>query len=250
MLYDIRYALWIYSRRYTICEKWLTSFAIAFVEAAVGRILTITTSRGGAGKTTLTRLLAVTLADHGHRIAVVDADPNRTFWRWHSEVYQGPEITCATEHEVTEIVHVLHGLSEEHGVVICDTAGFGNQTAALAAGAADLVLIPLMGDRDNVVEVLKTARQVAGYAKLRGTEIPVRVVKSRWHPTGLAERATLEDLAANKLVALVQHVSDRADFAKLTYSGDVPRTGRIRQEANEIIEELTRLKAVPALVQA
>lgn len=227
-----------------------TLHAVRVVEVSLGRILTITTSRGGAGKTTLTRLLAVTLADHGHKVVVVDADPNRTFWRWHSEVYQGPEIACVAEHEVSEIVHVLHRLSEEHGVVICDTAGFGNQTAALAAGAADLVLIPLMGDRDNVVEVLKTAKQVAGYAKLRGADIPVRVVKSRWHPTGLAERATLEDLETNKLLALNQHVSDRADFAKLTYSGDVPRIGRIRQEADEIVRELTRMNAVPTRVQA
>jgi chromosome partitioning protein len=216
----------------------------------VGRILTITTSRGGAGKTTLARLLGVTLADHGHKVAVVDADPNKSFWRWHGEVYQGPPITCVAEHEVSEIVQALHGLAEDHGVVICDTAGFGNQTAALAAGAADLVLIPLMGDRDNVVEVLKTAKQVGGYAKLRGTDIPVRVVKSRWHPAGLAERATLEDLEANKLAALAQHVSDRADFAKLTYSGEVPRTGRIRQEADEIVKELERMKAVPARAAA
>lgn len=192
----------------------------------------------------------MTLADHGHKVAVVDADPNKSFWRWHGEVYQGPPITCVAEHEVGEIVQVLHGLAEDHGVVICDTAGFGNQTAALAAGAADLVLIPLMGDRDNVVEVLKTAKQVGGYAKLRGTDVPVRVVKSRWHPAGLAERATLEDLEANKLVALAQHVSDRADFAKLTYSGEVPRTGRIRQEADEIVKELERMKAVPARVAA
>lgn len=212
----------------------------------MGRILTITTSRGGAGKTTLTRLLSVTLADHGHKVAVIDADPNKSFWRWHSEVYQGPPITCVAEHDVSEIVQVLHGVAEDHGVVICDTAGFGNQTAALAAGAADLVLIPLMGDRDNVVEVLKTAKQVGGYAKLRGADIPVRVVKSRWHPSGLAERATLEDLAANKLVPLVQHVSDRADFAKLTYSGEVPRVGRIRQEANEIVKELQYMKVIPA----
>lgn len=220
------------------------------MELAVGRILTVTTSRGGAGKTTLTRLLAVTLADHGHKVAVVDADPNKSFWRWHGEVYQGPALTCVAEHEVSEIVHLLHGLSEEHGVVICDTAGFGNQTAALAAGAADLVLIPIMGDRDNVLEVLKTARQVAGYAKLRGAEIPVRVVKSRWHPNGLAERATMEDLEASKLLALAQHVSDRADFAKLTYSGDVPRNGRIKREADEIVRELVSMKAVPARVQA
>ena len=216
----------------------------------MGRILTISTSRGGAGKTTLARLLGVTLADQGHNVAVVDADPNKSFWRWHSEVYQGPKITCVTEHEVSEIVQVLYGLAEGHDVVICDTAGFGNQTAALAAGAADVVLIPVMGDRDNVIEVLKTAKQVGGYAKLRGADIPVRAVKSRWHPTGLAERATVEDLEANKLLVLTQHVSDRADFAKLTYSGEVPRTGRIRQEADEIVKELTRMNAIPVRVRA
>jgi len=216
----------------------------------VGRIIAVTTSRGGAGKTSLCRILSANLAAEGYRVAIVDADPNRTFSRWHKETYEGPSLTVEHERDENEIVHRLHGLADTHDVVLADTAGFGNQTASMASGASDFVLIPVMADRDNVIEVLKTARQVSSYSKLREREIPIRIVKSRWHPTGLAERATLDDLASHQLAVLVQHLTDLTEFQKMTFTGVVPTTGRIADEAKQIIAELIQLKAVPQRVQA
>lgn len=216
----------------------------------MGRIIAVTTSRGGAGKTSLCRVLSANLAVLGYRVAILDADPNRTFSRWHKETYEGPALTVEHERDENEIVHRLHGLAENHDVVLADTAGFGNQTASMASGASDFVLIPVMADRDNVIEVLKTARQVSSYSKLRERDIPIRVVKSRWHPAGLAERATLNDLAGAQLAVLDQHLTDLTEFQKMTFTGVVPTTGRLAEEAKRIIDELVLLRAVPKLVQA
>jgi hypothetical protein len=48
----------------------------------------------------------------------------------------------------------------------------------------------------------RTARQVQAFGKAGKREIPVRVIRSRWNPRGLVERAVLGDLAAAKLLGL------------------------------------------------
>jgi len=41
----------------------------------MAKIITLTTSKGGAGKSTLTRNLGAHWVNMGHRVAVIDADP-------------------------------------------------------------------------------------------------------------------------------------------------------------------------------
>ena len=45
----------------------------------VGRIITVATQKGGAGKTTVTRVISTHLAAQRWKVAVVDADPNEGF---------------------------------------------------------------------------------------------------------------------------------------------------------------------------
>lgn len=130
-------------------------------------------------------------------------------------------------------------------VVIIDTAGFGNQTAAMAVGASDFVLIPMMPDRDSVHEVLKTAKQAQTLGMMARRTIPSRVVKSRWRPQNLAERATVEDLEAAGLHCLDQHLSDLTEYSKMSFTGAVPVSGRIGSEVANIIAELVALGAIP-----
>ncbi len=216
----------------------------------MGRRITITTSRGGAGKTSLCRVLSANLARQGRHVAVCDADPNATFARWHRDHYTGPAITCITEAREEEIVRTVRELSRDHDLVLTDTAGFGNRAAGMAAGDADLVLIPLMADRDSVVEVARTARLVASFAEMRDREIAVRIVKSRWRPNGLAERATLDDLQTLGLTVLNQHLSDLTEYQKLTFTGQPPVTGRIAAEVEQLIAELVEMGIVTTLEAA
>lgn len=213
----------------------------------MGSIISVTTSRGGAGKTSLCRLLACNLLTIGHTVAVLDTDPNETFSRWARDVFRQPDITvqAVTDHE--SVVATSHELSRSHTVVLVDTAGFGNQAAAMAIGAADLVLIPVMADRDSVHEVNRTLKTVRSLSTMARRAIPARVVKSRWHPNKLAERAAIEDLRAYGIETLDQHVSDLSEFAKMSFSGLVPTTGRIGQEASRLIAEIVALGAIPNL---
>ena len=55
-----------------------------------------------------------------------------------------------------------------------------NQTAVFAMGAADMVLIPVMADRNSVLEAGKTAKQVASVGQIARRPIPHRLLLSRW----------------------------------------------------------------------
>jgi chromosome partitioning protein len=50
-------------------------------------VLTIASSKGGPGKTTVAMPLAGRLTHNGLKIAAIDADPARAFLRWASRTY-------------------------------------------------------------------------------------------------------------------------------------------------------------------
>src|SRR3954451_10093146 len=106
-------------------------------------------------------------------------------------------ITCTAEIRQDEIVDHAQAQAAEHDVVLIDTAGFGNTTAAFASGTADYVLVPVMPDRASTVEAMRMVRQVGSFAKASRREIPVAIVRARWNPKGLVERAVLADLEAS-----------------------------------------------------
>lgn len=212
----------------------------------MGRIVTVASSKGGAGKSSLVTILSGNLAGLAYRVAVVDADPNACYANWH-KLYEGPPIDCTYEIRHEEIVDHAQKLAASYDVVLIDTAGFGNTTAAFAAGTADLVLIPVMPDRASAVEAMRTARQVQAFGKAGRRDIPFRIVRSRWNPRGLVERAVESDLNDAGLPLMSQHLSDLSEFGKLTLSGHVPVTGRVGTQANLLIKEMIALGAVPKL---
>jgi chromosome partitioning protein len=211
----------------------------------VGSILTVASAKGGCGKSALTTILAVNLSAQGHRVAVIDSDPNRGFFDWHRDAYEGPMLTVSAESSHLEIVDHAQRVAEDNDVALIDTAGFSNQCSAMAMGTADIVLIPVLPDRQSVIEGMRAAKHVGSFSKASRRDIPFRIVLSRWTPKGLVERALMGDLADAGLPIFNQHLSDLSDYRKFTVSGSVPVTGRIADQANSIIGELVALGFVP-----
>src|SRR5215213_7467811 len=159
----------------------------------MGRILTVASGKGGCSKSALAMVLSANLAASGYRVAVIDADPNACFFNWH-KLYEGAPFACTAEIRQDEIVDHAQGQATSHDVVLIDTAGFGNTTAAFAAGTADFVVIPVMPDRASTVEAMRMVRMVRSFSKASRREIPLAVLRSRWNPRGLVERAVASDL--------------------------------------------------------
>src|SRR5208337_1766418 len=118
-------------------------------------IITIATTKGGAGKTTLARLILGRSALSGQKAAALDADFNHTLTDWVSTVAKSP-ITVRHELDETKIVPLVAELHDSHDILVIDTAGAASQATIFAIGCADLVLVPIAPSAADIVEAIKT----------------------------------------------------------------------------------------------
>jgi chromosome partitioning protein len=211
------------------------------MESVVGSIITVATQKGGAGKTTLTRVLSVNLATQGWKVAVIDADPNRGFSEW-AQVYSGPSLSVHTEPDEKRLANLPADLAETFDAVIIDTAGFGSRSMLVAIGAADGVIIPCMPDRGSVREAEQTAEWVRNLSKSTRRAISFRVVMAAFDPRRSADRYAYEQATTGLgLPFLNATLSDRTAYQASSWSGAAPTEGVIGKEAKVLADEIIAL---------
>ncbi len=105
------------------------------------KIIAIISQKGGSGKTTLAVHLAAAAAAAGNTAAIIDLDPQATAANWGDRrTAPMPEVVSGQAARLPSLIKA----AQENGadLIILDTAPNADQTASLAARAADLVLIP------------------------------------------------------------------------------------------------------------
>jgi len=205
-------------------------------------IITIASSKGGPGKTTLAELIVGTLVADSVNVAALDADPTGGLSRWASRLYEGPAFTCHHEADEARLAHLIHRVAQEAEVVVVDTAGFGNRAATVAMTAADAVLIPMVPGEGDVTEAARTIELVAGVASAARRHIPSRVVLNRVRPsTALSRHAAAE---AGSLPRLDAALSDLVAYGEMGFSGRMP-TGKAGTEVAVLMDELRNLGWLP-----
>ncbi len=204
-------------------------------------IITVASQKGGAGKTTLCRVLAPTLARRGLRVACVDADPNRGLADWHS-LYAGPAFMLRAEADERALARLPAELGDAHDVVLVDTAGFGSRSMVVAIGGADAVLIPCQPDRSSVREAQATAEWCANLSASVRREIPFRIVMVGFDPRRATDAFARTQLGNELgLPLMATFLSDRTAYQGLSWSGVMPTSGPVWREAEALADELVEI---------
>lgn len=206
-------------------------------------IVTIATSKGGAGKTTLAQLLTGTLSAHGLRVAAIDADFNHSLADWVRN-FEHTQINIATEVDETKIIPLAERLSNESDVLVIDTAGAATQATVFAIGCADLVLIPCQMSSADVVEAVKTKQLVESAATLTRQTIQAKVVLTDYQPNTVIAGHVESELAACGLEILETKLHRLVAYKEMTFTGQVPETGKAAEQVREVITEITRLAPI------
>lgn len=209
-------------------------------------IITIATSKGGAGKTTLAQCITGTIADRGHRVAAIDADYNHSLADWIT-MFQHYPITVETELDETKIIPRAEALSEAHDLLVIDTAGAAMQTTIFAIGCADVVLIPCQLSSADVVEAAKTKHLVESAARMSRQEIPVRVVLTDYQPGTVIAGHVEREIESCALTPTATRLHRLVAFKEMTFTGEVPAGGTAGAQINALIDELAGLGALPFL---
>lgn len=145
-------------------------------------VIVTASSKGGAGKSTLTLVLAQALDDMGGTVTIIDADPNRPLVRW-----RAGKSSSAVEvvGNVTEsnIIKVIREYSGTRQFVLVDLEGTANRLVSRAITQADLVLIPLQASALDSNEASRAVGLIQEEEEaLEGRTIPYRIVMTRTNP--------------------------------------------------------------------
>ena len=123
------------------------------------RIFCVTNLKGGTGKTTTSVLLAHALADAGHRVMVVDADPQRSASRWAELAGWDADRLPVVDMPSKKLHQVIAGIvPPDVSVVVIDTPPLEEQVGIVLAAmraATDVVatLAPTMMEFERLPNV-------------------------------------------------------------------------------------------------
>ncbi len=207
-------------------------------------IIAIASTKGGAGKTTLARLILGRSALSGLKAAALDADFNHTLTDWVTTAARSP-ITVRHELDETKIVPLVSELHEAHDVVVIDTAGAASQATIFAIGCADLVLVPVTPSSADIVEAIKTVNLIKSAAQMMRKEIPTRVVLTAVQPgTNIAEHIEKE-IAKAKLPLLDTRLHRLVAFQEMSFTGIPPTSGLAGLQCSNFLYDLEVLGGLP-----
>ena len=113
------------------------------------RVISICNSKGGVGKTTIARALAVLAAEEGQRVALVDLDPQGTLSGWWER--RGAPDNPSLMRNAPGPADAVEALGlEGYDFIVFDTAPAFLHEMTEALTASDFAILPTRPDVDNI----------------------------------------------------------------------------------------------------
>lgn len=151
--------------------------------------------------------------------------------RWITTTYEGAPIAAYAEADAERLADLLPDLAACHLLLICDTAGFGNQAATVCIAGADAVLIPATPGEGDVVEAQRIAAYVAGLARSTRRTIPPRVLDNRIRRCTTLSRHALVQIEGAGLARFTSTLSEAVRYGELGFSGRCRVTVRLPRKS-------------------
>ena len=145
-------------------------------------VITLSSPKGGAGKTTAATILATELAERGVSVTVIDADPNKNVVDW-AKLPGKPE-TLNVIGDVTEetIVDVIEEAASKAAFVVVDLEGTASLMVSYAISMSDFVIIPVQGSQLDAKQAARQMKLIKAQERIAGRTIPFAVLFTRSNP--------------------------------------------------------------------
>lgn len=175
------------------------------------KTIVIAAQKGGAGKTTLARNLAVAASHDGRSVLCLDLDPQGSLRAW----WEGREAEAPAMLDRDPAPHALratlNAAQAQFDLCIIDTPPAAPEWLAEALGVADLVLIPVRPSPDDLRAVGATISAV------NATRVPFAFALSQTPRAKITEEAA-RVLAQHGRVAPV-NIAQRVSYAETGATG-------------------------------
>lgn len=186
-------------------------------------VVSVCSTKGGVGKTTLVMCLADAFARQGGTVAIVDGDPNGHVATWRERAGDDCTVTVISEPQETRIQDVIARAAETYALVFVDLEGAASQAVTYAIAESDMVLIPTKVSGMDLQELFRTYDVVTRAEKMLKRKIPARIVFTQM-PTLMSrvvQHAMAEVDNAN-LPRLTTEIIHRAAYQSIHFTGTTP----------------------------
>jgi chromosome partitioning protein len=177
-------------------------------------VISFSSPKGGAGKTTAATLLATELAERGAAIVVIDADPNKNVLDWAS--LPGKPATLSVVGDVGEetIVDAIETAATGASFVIVDLEGTASLMTSYAISMSDFVVIPMQGSQLDAKQAARQMKLIKAQERIVQREIPFAVLFTRSNPAlqPKTQRHIEERFAELGVPMLTSRLYDREAF--------------------------------------
>jgi chromosome partitioning protein len=213
-------------------------------------ILSLASSKGGCGKTSLSILIGAELAGYGYRVTLLDCDINQ-----HASAF-GEKCTIPSFRVVSDVgdTRILPALREAEGeadVVIVDLAGETSKLNLKALHRSSFVLIPCQASLPDVRDAVKTVAQVDEAQELARVSIARSLIWTRVLPgfESRSARHVRKTVEGRGLPIFRSTMMERAAFREMHLTGKTPRqtdpnssaTANVAAITNELLANLETL---------
>jgi chromosome partitioning protein len=120
------------------------------------KTILITSQKGGAGKTTIARSLAVAADAAGQRVVMIDLDPQKSLREWWEAREAATPAMLDSDPSPAQLGPYLKSLAADFDLVVIDTPPRAEEWLTKAMGLADLTVIPVRASPDDLRAVKLT----------------------------------------------------------------------------------------------
>lgn len=207
----------------------------------MSKIIAVLNQKGGAGKTTIATNLAHALQLEGHKVILVDSDPQGSARDWNAA--SDGAILHVVGMDRPTLTKDIQSVVDNHDFIVIDGAPQIADLAIAAIKCADIVLIPVQPSPydiwacEDLVDIVK-ARQEVTNGKPKAAFVISRVIKN----TQLSKEIG-EALEGYGLPVFKHFTTQRVIYAKSAATGSTVLTNEINEDAaNEIKSIANELK--------
>ena len=211
--------------------------------SAAPTIITIASSKGGVGKSTVCIALAGAFARRGRRVHIIDLDENETVGRWarqHRLALSGLSVTTSTPAEFN--AHLREIASRDLDLILIDVAGIYEKAMTHAMGRSALVIIPAQPSEPDIHEATKVIRDLTDLNDTFGGRVSYRLLFNLFDPLDPHyQRHIVDEVARLGLLRFETVVHKRAPYREAFMNGLPPHFAEGRQTVAKAVFEIDAL---------
>ena len=145
-------------------------------------VITFSSPKGGAGKTTAATILATVLAEQGAEVTIIDADPNKNVVDWSKLPGKPSNLTVIDEVTEETIVDQIEEAAEKSSFVVVDLEGTASLMVSYAISMSDFVVIPVQGSQLDAKQAARQMKLIKAQERIGTRTIPFAVLFTRTNP--------------------------------------------------------------------